>query len=358
MLIIPALIVVGYFGLWPVPVEPVAWQAPKAPGYVGVYASNAKLAGLRQIALGAETGPEHVCVGPDGKLYTGVVSGHILRMQPDGNAQEVFSDTGGRPLGMAFDAAGNLIVADALKGLLSIAPDGRTTVLAGAGEDAPLRFPNALALARSGKIYLSDSSMRFTPARWGSTLEAATLDVLEQSATGRVFEYDPAGKSLRLLATGLSFANGVALSADEQSLFVSESARYRVWKLSIGAESVDVATPSAQARPLLENLPGYPDNLTRGFDGRIWLGLSGPRNDLDAMAQHPFLRRLMLRIPRALWPTPKPYGHVIAFDEDGKVLVDLQDPSGNAALTTGATETPGRLYIQNADAHSLGWLER
>lgn len=89
---------------------------------------------------------------------------------------------------MAFDAGGNLIVADALKGLLSIAKDGRVTVLANAGAYAPLHFPNAVVVARCGKIYLTDSSPRFTPAEWGSTLEAATLDILKQSSTGRVTE--------------------------------------------------------------------------------------------------------------------------------------------------------------------------
>ena len=37
------------------------------------------------------------------------------------------------------------------------------------------------------------------------------------------------------------------------------------------------------------------------------------------MADKPFLRELTLRLPRALWPLPKPYGHVMAFTEDGTV---------------------------------------
>jgi hypothetical protein len=86
------------------------------------------------------------------------------------------------------------------------------------------------------------------------------------------------------------------------------------------------------------------------------LGLPGQRNDLDKMAGRPFLRKLMLRVPRPLWPTTKPRGNVIAFDEDGRVLVDLQDPSGTSPLTTGATETAQRLYIHNADGKNLGWL--
>jgi sugar lactone lactonase YvrE len=352
------LLPAAYLSFWPVPIEPVVWQAPTAPGYTGVHAANTRLLGLQKIVLNGEVGPEHVVTGADGNLYTGVESGRILRIAADGKSQEVFSSTGGRPLGMAFDAAGNLIVADALKGLLSVAADGEVTVLANEYAGQPLRFPDAVVVARSGKIYFTDASTRFGPAQWGGTKEAATLDVMEQSCTGRVLEYDPVSKALRLVASGLSFANGIALSGDEGSLFVNESGKYRVWKIAVAADRLDVAMPSPQARVLFDNLPGYPDNLMRGTDGKIWLGFGGQRNDLDALAARPFLRRVVLRIPRALWSSPKPYGHVMAFTEDGKVVEDLQDPTGNSPLTTGLTETAVRMYIHNADGKSLGWRAR
>jgi len=37
---------IAYLALAPVPVEPVAWEAPQAPGYVGPHAPNSRLAGL------------------------------------------------------------------------------------------------------------------------------------------------------------------------------------------------------------------------------------------------------------------------------------------------------------------------
>lgn len=357
MLWLPAagtLVLASYLGLWPVPIEPVSWDAPTAPGYTGVHAANSKLAGVQHIDLHGEIGPEHVLAGPDGKLYTGVKSGRIVRMQPDGSGQEVFADTGGRPLGMAFAADGSLVVADGIKGLLSVAPGGDVSALG----DAQPRFLNAVAIGAGGKVYVTESSTRFTPARHGGTVEAAMLEVMEQSASGRVLEFDPASGALREVARGFSLANGIALSADGASLFVAESGRYRVWKIAANADCVDIAKPSAQAQLLFDNLPGYPDNLTRAPDGRLWLGFGGQRNELDAMARKPFLRRMVLRIPRFLWTAPKPYGHVMAFSEDGKVLDDLQDPGGHSPLTTGATEVGGRLYIHNADSGVLGWVAR
>jgi sugar lactone lactonase YvrE len=358
----------AYFCLWPIPIEPVRWNAPTAPGYAGPHAVNDKLAKLNMIDLGAEAGPEHIAIGPDGKLYATVESGRILRMQPDGTQQEVFAQTGGRVLGFDFDAKGHLIAADAVKGLLSIAPDKSIKLLTDKvevnGQPDPIRYADAVVVAQNGKMYLSDASTRFAPKDWGGTFEASVLDILEQAATGRVLEFDPVSGQTRVVANGLSFANGVALSQDEKHLFVNETGKYRVWKIDVSAQGVDVRgldakKGSEQARVLFDNLPGYPDNLMRGRDGKIWLGFAKPRNPtIDDLAQKPFMRKVTLRLPRALWPIPKAYGHVMAFNEDGKVVMDLQDPSGLYPESTGVTETADRLYIQSLHAKGLGWLPR
>ena len=127
-----AVVLVGtiaYLCFWPVPAEPVSWQAPVPPGLTGPYAPNRRLADLSIIAIGKETGPEHIALGPDGKLYAAMENGDILRMDPDGSKQEVFVSTGGRVLGFDFDADGRMIAADPMRGLLTIA-GGRATVLA------------------------------------------------------------------------------------------------------------------------------------------------------------------------------------------------------------------------------------
>ena len=250
------------------------------------------------------------------------------------------------------------MAADAVKGLLSISQDGKITVLADKVDGDPIRYADAVVVAKNGKMYFSDASTRFGPAQWGGTFEASILDILEQSATGRILEYDPATRATRILAQGLSFANGVALSQDETSLFVNETGKYRVWKLAVAAQKLQLGDgpPPAGAQVLFDNLPGYPDNLMRGRDGKIWLGFAKPRNPtIDGFADKPWLRSLTLRLPRALWPIPKAYGHVMAFTEDGKVVVDMQDPTGAYPESTGVTETADRLYIQSLHAKGLGW---
>lgn len=349
----------AYLCLWPVPIEPVSWAAPVEPGYVGPHAPNSRLAGLKMIDLGAESGPEHVVIGPDGKLYTTVASGSVMRMNPDGSAQEVFVNTGGRVLGFDFDGAGNLIAADAYKGLLSISPQRQINILADKVGNDPIRYADAVVVARNGRMYFTDASTRFGARQWGGTFEASVLDILEQSSSGRLLEFDPQTRATRIVAKGIAFANGVALSADEQTIFLAETGKYRIWRIPVTASALDIGAGAQGATLLFDNLPGYPDNLMRGMDGKIWAGLVKPRNaTVDKLATQPFLRKLTLRLPRALWPIPKAYGHVMAFMEDGKVVADLQDATGIYPEATGVTETADRLYIQSLHAKGLGWLPK
>jgi sugar lactone lactonase YvrE len=344
------LLLASYLAAWPVPVEPMAWQPPTATGYAGVHAPNERLSRMQHIDLKGERGPEHIALGPDGKLYTAVASGKVLRMNPDGSGMETFAQSPGRILGFDFDSQGHLIGADAMRGLVSVARDGQVTVLADKVDGDPIRFADAVAVARNGKIYFSDASTRFPAAVFGIE-EASLLEVLEQSASGRVLEYDPATKKVRTIAGGFSFANGVALSQDEGALYVSDTGRFRIWQIDV--------TGASPPKVILDDLPGYPDNLTRARDGEIWVGLFGPRSaDADKLSDRPFLRKVIMRLPRALWPLPKHFGHVFSFNAAGQIVADLQDPAGIQLNTTGATETPDRIYVQSLSARTIGWLPR
>jgi hypothetical protein len=152
--LVALIALVAYLLLWPIPITPVSLPVTVQPGYTGVHAVNTKLANLQIIDLKGEVGPEHIAFGPDGKLYTTVVSGNILRMNADGSGQEVFANTGGRVLGFDFDAQGNLIAADSFKGLLSIAPDRKVTVLTDAvnGDEIALASDAAITPRRYQKM--------------------------------------------------------------------------------------------------------------------------------------------------------------------------------------------------------------
>ena len=354
------LALVAYLLFWPVPIEPVAWQAPAVPGYTGPHAANERLSAVQVISVGAEVGPEHIEVGPDGKVYTGVLSGAVLRMNPDGSGLETVVNTGGRPLGLDFTADGRLVVADAFKGLLVVGADGSIDVLADEVDGDPIRYADAVVIAADGLMYFTDASRRLAATDWG-TFDAAVLDIMEHSCTGRVLVHDPGRRSTALVIGGLCFPNGVALSGDGRHLFIAETGEYRIWKVLAAARGLDarnLAMGDPSARVIADNLPGFPDNLTRSAEGRLWTGLTKPRSAaIDGMAGKPWLRALTLRLPKSMWPVPPVHGHVIAFDEDGRVVADLQDPAGRIAETSGVTETGGRLYVHSLHAGAFGVID-
>ena len=89
-----------------------------------------------------------------------------------------------------------------------------------------------------------------------------------------------------------------------------------------------MASGSPQAEVLLDNLPGYPDNLMRGRDGRIWVGLFRPRNPAaDFLAGWPFLRKVLLRLPRSCCRSASHTGTSSPSTRAARSLEDLQDPA-------------------------------
>src|SRR6185503_20977017 len=121
----------AYLLFAPVPITPGAWTPPPAPGLTGQYERNSRLSTVQRLSLGEGHKPEDVAIDADGKIYAGFEDGRIMVLQPDGTQPRVFANTGGRPLGLVFDRDGNLIVADAIKGLLSVNKAGEITLLAG-----------------------------------------------------------------------------------------------------------------------------------------------------------------------------------------------------------------------------------
>src|SRR5437762_7394092 len=137
---------VAYLLAWPVPINPAAWTPPVAPELTGVYAQNSELARIERLKIDAFA-PEDIAIDKQDRIYCSAADGRIFRFQPDGTKPEVFASTKGRPLGLVFDHDGNLIVADAMIGLMSIAPDGTSTVLVIGADGVPFHCTNDLDIA-------------------------------------------------------------------------------------------------------------------------------------------------------------------------------------------------------------------
>ena len=139
-------VMLGYVLLWPVPFDPVVGPTRGAnPAGTGVFVKNNRLADARLLKTGE--GPEGIALDGQGRIYTGLTNGDILRGNSDGQF-DVIANTGGRPLGLECDASGNLIIADAFKGLLSLTPDGTINVLATHFDGARMMFVDDLEIGR------------------------------------------------------------------------------------------------------------------------------------------------------------------------------------------------------------------
>jgi len=343
-----AAIAVLYLVAWPVPIDPRAWQPPADRGLVGPFAPNDRLAGADRIDLGEFEGPEDVAAAADGVLFATTRSGAVLRIDPRDGSVSRFTAVPGRALGIEAGPGGTLFVANAFAGVQSVAADGSVTTLP---VDTGTVTANDLAVAGNGTIYFSESSSKFSAVDSGDTYEASLLDLMEHGGHGRV--YALSGGHARMLVDGLNYANGVALSSDERYLLIAETGNYRIlrhWLAGPDAGTTEV---------VVDNLPGFPDNINTGLDGRFWVGLVAPRAaSLDRLAGRPFLRKVVQRLPAALRPKARPSSHVIAINGDGDVLLSLQDTAARFPSMTGVCETASRVYFTRLFGHELPYLDK
>jgi sugar lactone lactonase YvrE len=293
--------------------------------------SNNLLASVDHLGEGAVIGQEDVAVDSQGRIYGGMEDGRIIRFLPDVSQPVVFADTKGRPLGLHFDEMGNLIVADAKEGLLSITPDGSITVLSTEADGVPFAFTNDVDVAADGKIYFSDASFKFS-------IEEFTEELMEHRPNGRLMAYDPEAKTTCVLLDDLYFANGVAVTPDQTSIIVVEMGMYRVWRYWLSGPR------EGQSEILIDNLPGFPDGISSNGEGTFWLSLVSPRlSDVDN-----------IMFPRP--PVAENYGFVLGIDLEGRVIYNLQDPSASFSQITSVQEHGGMLYLGSLVEDAIGRL--
>jgi len=333
-----------YLLAWPVPIDPVAWQAPADRGLVDPFEPNKLLQAAAPIDLGPYEGPEDATLGLDNHVYATTLGGTILRIRNP--RVEAFVDVGGRPLGIEVDADGTLVVANSYSGLQRIGMDGSVTTLYG-GDDADV-FANNLAIGPDGVIYFTEASRKFGAKAFGDTMEATLYDVMEHGGHGRVIAFDPATGKTEILLDGLAYANGIAISEAGDFLLIVEMNEYRVLKYWL------TGPLQGEHEILLDNLPGFADNLKTGLNGRFWLGFAAPRKAIvDRLSDKPWLRKVVMRLPKPLRPAAELSSHVIAFNGDGEILMDMQDPSARFPTLTGVLETRDNLYLTTLYGNAL-----
>lgn len=280
-------------------------------------------------------GAEDVVVGthgPDeGAVFTGTVDGTIWRLSHDAGKVDRVAHTGGRPLGLELDGDGRLLVCDAHRGVLRVdTRTGAIETVTNAAAGRPLVFCNNAAIGSDGTIWFTDSSARHPINRWKD-------EMIQATRTGRLVRIAADG-STSVAVDGLSFANGVALSSDESFVAVAETAARTVVRHWLDGRPDDL---------LVDELPGYPDNIARGSDGLIWVTLASPTDPvIERLQRAPgWLQRTVTKVPEALQPKPKRTVRVHAYDDQGALVHDIDIDTPRFHMVTGVREHDGVVWL-------------
>jgi gluconolactonase len=159
--------------------------------------------------------PEGLAFDREGVLWAGGEAGQIYRIR-NGQTEHVI-DVGGFCLGITLSPAQDLFVCNSgLHVLQQIDRSGRILRTIEQVDRQSLETPNFSVFDSAGNLYFSDSG------RWNA-------------GNGRVYRLRSNGL-VELFAGPFAFANGLALSAKEDALFVVESQRDCVTRVPIRSD--------------------------------------------------------------------------------------------------------------------------
>ena len=353
-----AVALVYTLGLRPIEAAPQSYTVPAAASQTAAQT----VAETAALPLEGYQPPDCIVVR-DGWIYMAArpASGSgsaLLRMREDGSAQMTVLAEEGVITSFAFDPAGDIwyTLLTGTGGALCHAShddwgaaaqqvvtqiDGRL-----------LAYPAAVAAGPDGRIYFTEAA-DFTP-RAGSLEDALRAELMGHTATGWVYVYDPADRSVQRVLGGLAGASGLAVSPDGGTLYAADLGSRCIWAVDTGAREL---TAGGRGCALFAGqLPGYPGALAAGPDGTVYVGYRWARADwLESRAAEPGLRGIAARLPRSvqrrLFHAASPLAQ--SYAPDGVLEEDYVSdgaegwalaPSGNRLYLPGAGE--GMTYFR------------
>jgi sugar lactone lactonase YvrE/type 1 glutamine amidotransferase len=197
---------------------------------------------------------EGPAVDKKGNIYfTDIRNNRIHKWSLDGKLT-TFRENSGASNGLYFDRKGNLLACEGgRRQVVSISPDGQSTVLADAYNGKKLNSPNDLWIAPNGGVY-------FTDPRYGS--EAG----LEQGGF-HVYYLSPDRNKLVRILNNLVKPNGVIGSPDGKKLYVADPGDSKTYVYRIRKDG------SLTGRKLIA--PEGSDGLALDERGNLYLTRNG-----------------------------------------------------------------------------------
>ncbi|CAH1432067.1 unnamed protein product [Lactuca virosa] len=327
------------------PISPDPLQLPPSPPF---FTPNNHLQRVIKLGEGMLKQPEDVFIDQKGVLYTATRDGWIKRLHKNGtleNWKKIHNKN--TLLGLIITKSGDLIVCDTEEGLIKVSEDGEVTALATHLNGENITFADDLAEASDGSLYFSVASTKFGLHNWH-------LDFLEAKPHGQLLRYDPSTKETTLVLDGLGFANGVAVSSDEEFLVVCESWKFRCLKYWLKEER------RGKVEIFIDNLPGSPDNIKVAPDGSFWVAL------LELTSSRMKFVHSSKAIKHVLATFPKLFEQISAVEKgsmvmnvgsDGRIIKMLDDPNGKVvSFVTSVLEFEGNLYLGSLKNDFIGKL--
>ncbi|MCJ7501716.1 MAG: SMP-30/gluconolactonase/LRE family protein [Acidobacteriia bacterium] len=155
-------------------------------------------------------------------LFSDIPANQIVKFVP-GAAPTAFRTPSGNSNGLTYDRAGRLLACEhSNRRVTRQEADGSLTVLASSYDGKKLNSPNDIVVRSDGTIY-------FTDPPYGIREEQKELPFQG------VYKISPEGK-LTLLAQDFDRPNGIALSPDEKTLYVEDSARLHVRAFAVAPD--------------------------------------------------------------------------------------------------------------------------
>ncbi len=215
----------------------------------------------------------------------------------------------------------------------------------------PLAFCNDLDVSADGeRIYFSEP-FAYQGASMGG---GAFYEAISLGRNGKLWLYDRSKESVSLIAAGYTFTDGVLLETPrgatvEESVLITETTKFGITRLYVSGSK------AGQDQLLWQSLPAMPDGLDRDPHGRIWVGMLKPRSELITWIHaNPWIKPLMLRLPRWLFPLAATTG-VLVLDERAENALYHAVHDGSRIRDI-AVAVPGnsRIFLATFDIESTG----
>ncbi len=324
------LVVLLYLLLWPVAIHPKKYSVSNIKPYP---LKNPQIVSVQQHVLKLPgKGPEDMVVDKKGNIYAGLENGNIVKINLKHKTVNALVKVPGRPLGLAFLNANNLLIAVVNKGVFEL--NLASAHLRKISKNF-FGFEEAIAV-KANKIYVTDGG-KFNILQPKQQFYSA----LERDDDGRLLQLLKNGHTKTLLRD-LHFANGLVSLPDTQRVLLSDMYNFRL-------VSFDINTQKKQV--FIAHLPGYPDNLSVSPHKTIWVAIYAPEvKGIRKLARYPILRALVSKLPRSLLPGIEPRSFALEYNLKGKLLKAYEFKLLN--ITT-AVEYGGYLYLGNLTSNKL-----